>query len=368
MMSSRLFISTFLLCGFSAQAITSPSVSANALFLYRNSNFHKEDTNAANLDTSPNGIDVQETELQFYTDVDPYTRLSLLFSIKPTYTSDGTTVSQSWGIEPEEAFAESNFISNVTLKVGKFKAAMGKHNLLHSHAYPLQEAPLANTKLLGDEGLSDSGLSAAVLLPTNWFNEMSFQILRGKGENTEFKSPTPGSNVGLFHWKNLFDLSDELTLEAGASFAQGANSYRKSTSLTGGDLTFKWRPTSGGKYRSVMWSTEYLGRTQGQPGVSDETASGIASWVQYQFAERWSGLYRFDNLNVKNTFDSTNLPNDTYERHSLGIVFSPSEFSIFRLEYDQKRGGPSNISGESTEKSVFLQANFTIGAHPSHSY
>lgn len=351
-----------------AFCLSSPNVSANALFLYRNSNFHKEDADPANLDSAPNGINIQEAELQFYSDVDPYTRLSLLLSIAPSLESDGTNIEEKWGIEPEEAFAESNIIPNVTLKIGKFKAFMGKHNILHTHAYPFIEAPLANIKLLGDEGLNDAGLSAAVLVPTTWFNELTLQYLRGQGENDEFKSPSPGSSVELVHWKNLFDLSEALTMEVGGSYAQGENSFRKKTTLTGADLTFKWRPSEGGRYQSLLWTIEYLGRTQSQDGVDDEKGNGLASWLQYQFAERWSALYRYDTLTIKDTFDLTGLPNDTWKRNSIGLQYRASEFSSFKLEMDQRTGGLTAANGDEIENSIFLQANFTIGAHPAHAY
>ncbi len=358
----------FLIYGLNAPCLSTPNMSLNALFLSRNSNFHKEDVNAASPDTSPNGINLQEAELQFYSDVDPYTRLNVLLSLAPSYVSDGTKVSEEWGIEPEEAFAESNAIAGVTFKFGKFKAAMGKHNGLHVHAFPLIEAPLANTMLLGDEGFNDAGLSAAVLVPTVWFNEITLQYLRGKGENSEFNSPSPGGGVGLVRWKNLLDFSDDLTMELGASYANGGNSYRKSTSLSGADLTFKWKPTNGGRSQSILWMTEFLSRNQSQEDLADEKGTGLASLLQVQFAQRWSVVYRFDNLVVKETFDATNLPNDSWERHSAALVYSPSEFSSFKAEYDQKRGGNLSASGEATEKSIFLQANFVIGAHPSHSY
>lgn len=357
-----------LACQLATAALSSPNVSANSLFLMRNSNFHKEDSNSTSIDQTPNGLDVRETELQFYSDVDPYSRLNITLSIAPKYQAEGTKVTQKWNLEPEEATVESSAIQDVTLKVGKFKGFLGKHNTLHTHAFPFIEAPLANTKLLGDEGLNDTGLSAAFLLPTRWFSEVTVQYLRGKGENEEFNSPTPASGVGLLHYKNLNDINEELTVETGVSYAQGGNSYRQTTALTGLDLTFKWRPVSGGKYKSLIWSTEYLSRKQGQSSVADEKASGIASWVQYQFAERWSALYRYDNLIVKDTFDATTLPNDTWERHSVGLNFSSSEFATFKLEFNQRRGGTVSSTNETTEKSAFLQANFTIGAHPAHSY
>lgn len=357
-----------LLIQFNASGITTPSISANTLFLYRNSNLHKGNINATDLDQTPNGLNIQEAELQFYSDVDPYTRLSLLLSIAPQYTSDGITVSEEWGVEPEEVFAESNILSDITFKIGKFKAAIGKHNGLHTHAFPFIDPPIANTQLLGDEGLNDVGVSTAILFSTDWFNELTIQYLRGKGENDEFKSPSPSMGVGLAHWKNLFDLNDDLTIEIGASYAQGGNSFSKMTLLSGADLTFKWRPSEGGRYTSLLWSTEYLSRKQTQVAVAEEKGFGFASWVQYQFSERWSCSYRYDQLKVSESFDPIKLLNTTWVKNSLGFIYTPSEFSSYRIEYDHKHSGVKNNDNESTEKTFYLQANFTIGAHPVHAY
>jgi hypothetical protein len=348
----------FVLFSSQAFAITTPNVSANTLFLYRQSNFHKEDQNVTSPDQNPNGLDLREAELQFYSDVDPYTRLNVLMSIGSEYTTDGVTVSQSWGIEPEEVFAEANAVDGVTFKIGKFRAAMGKHNTLHTHAFTFIEAPLANNALLGGETLNDSGVSAAILIPTTWFNEFTIQYLRGQGENDEFNSPSPASGVGLVHWKNLFDMTDELTMELGLSYARGNNSFKDQTTLSGADLTFKWKPSVGGKYASWIWATEYLKRTQAQPGITNDTGIGLASWIEYQFAERWSVDYRYDNL----------IEVATTERHSLGFNFKPSEFASYKLEYNQTRGPLLNADNNNVEKTIFLQANFTIGAHPAHTY
>jgi hypothetical protein len=349
-------------------SLKTPNMSANTLFLYQNSNFHKGNVDPASPDQQPNGLNVQEAELQFYSDVDPYTKLNLILSVHPEYEASGATVQEKWTIEPEEAFVESIALPDVTLRLGKFKAFLGKHNTFHTHAFPFILAPLANQFLLGDEGLNDVGLSAAFLLPTSWFSELTGQYLRGKGENAEFASPSPSAGVGLLHWKNLVDLSDDLTMELGASYAGGGNSYRGDTSLTAGDLTFKWRPSEAGRYKSVIWATEYLGRTRTQPSVPNENGHGLATWIQYQFAERWAALYRYDNLKVENSFDTAALPNDFFERHSLALAFLPSEFSVFKVEFDRRHGGVVSSSGDVTENAVFIQANFTIGSHPAHTY
>lgn len=349
-------------------AINTPNVSADVLFLYRNSNFHKEDVDSSNVDQDRNGLNLREAELQFYSDVDPYSRLNVVLSVHPEYEASGTKVEEKWKIEPEEVFAESTALPSTTLKVGKFKAALGKHNLLHTHGFPFIDAPLANTNLLGKEGLNDNGVSAAVLLPLSWFSEITLQFIRGEGENEEFNSPSPSDGVPVTHWKNMFEPWEGLTLEIGASHASGSNTYRQTTTLTSGDLTLKWRPAAGGRYQSWTWSTEYLSRNQQQQGSPDEKGAGVSSWTRYQFAERWAALYRYDNLIIKDTFDSTNLPNDTWERSSLGLAFMPSEFSSFKIETGQRRGGKRSASDDDIERTVLLQANFLIGSHPSHSY
>ncbi|MBX2995822.1 MAG: hypothetical protein KF681_13410 [Bdellovibrionaceae bacterium] len=375
MRSSLIFVSMLSLLSSASFAqtavspgIKTPSISANTLFLYRNSNFHQADLDPAAPDQERNGFNLQEAELQFYADVDPYSRVNVVLAVHPELESDGTTVEEKWVVEPEEAFAESIAIPSLTLKIGKFKAAFGKHNLLHTHAFPFVDAPLANKALLGDEGLNDAGVSAAWLTPLSWYSELTLQVLRGQGENEQFKSPRTGDNVGLAHWKNLWDLSDDLTVEVGASYAQGGNSFRETTSMAGGDLTFKWRPSANGRSASLIWGTESLQRVREQAGVDNERASGWSSFVQYQFAERWAGLYRYDTLNVKDSFDPTALANDDYFRHSVGVVHNMTEFSSLKLEYNSRRGGPANANGDDEEKSIFLQASFTIGSHPSHSY
>ena len=351
-----------------ASAISAPSISSNALFLFRDSNFHSRDADPANVDTEPNGLSVREAELQFYADVDPYTQLNLVLAIHPQISSNGTEIDEKWVIEPEEAFVDSISIQAVTLRAGKFKAIMGKHNTLHTHAFPFIKGPLANEFLLGDEGLNDFGVSASWLLELPWFSELTVQYLRGKGENTEFRSPRPNDGVALVHYKNLIDLNDDLTLELGLSHAQGKNSYREMTQLNGGDLTFKWRPADGGKYYSFLWATEYLLRTQGQTSLVDEKGFGIASWLQYQFAERWMALYRYDNIKFQNSYQATAVPNGMTSRNSFALAFNASDFSTIKIEFDQKIGLLANANGQTTENSIYVQANFLIGSHPSHKY
>lgn len=347
-------------------SLNSPYVSANTLFLYRESSAGKEDNSTDNR----NGFDLEEAELAFYSDVDPYTRLTMLLSLHPEYTLSGSSVNEEFKLEPEELYVDSNALSAVTFRVGQFKAFFGKHNTLHTHMFPFIEAPLVNTALLGGEGLNDVGVSANILLPTPWYNEWTLQVLRGAGENSEFNSETPGDRVALTHWKNLFDFSDSLTGEVGLSYAAGNNSLGGTTQLRGADLTFKYRPIIGGKYKSWIIGTEYIQRILEQPQIEKEDGQGWNLWGKYQFAERWSALTRYDYLKVKNAnsgLGPDSLDNGRRERYSGAIIFAASEFSSYEFEYDYTHSSLTGVNSPD-ERAAYIRANFTIGAHPAHAY
>lgn len=343
------------------------NVSANGLFLYRNSNFAKEDAS-----TERNGFDLQEAELAFDSQVDSYSRFSLIMALHPEYEVDAATnlVTQSWVFEPEAAFAELTQIPGAMVKIGKFKAALGKSNLLHGHEAPFVDVPIANTALLGDEGFNDVGVSATTLLPTSWPSDFTLQYLRGEGENTEFNSPTPGDGVGLIHWKNLLDPSETLTIETGVSFAQGGNSLGTTTTISGADVTFKGRSAGGNGQQVWVLAAEYVDRKIPQPGSTDEKGQGYSVWGQYHFSEPWSALLRYESLKVEGADAAANpfaLNNETTTKTSAAVVFAVSEFSSYRVEYDWVRG-PANVSGETLEQKLYLQANFVIGSHAEHAH
>lgn len=381
-MSRRLNVSTLLeWCGIIAMAIgfsasgwgesvgslKSPNVSANALMLYQNSSVHREDLDPAQLDENPNGMGLREAELQFYADVDPYSKLNLVLSVHPELTTDGTSISESWVVEPEELFVESLQLPTVNLRIGKQKASFGKHNLLHTHTFPFVKAHLAQSALLGDEGLNDVGVSASFLLPPTWFSELTLEYYRGKGENDEFNSPSPGQGVGLGHFRNLFDYED-LTFEAGFSYASGANQYHGTTRLVGVDMTWKWRPHAMGRYRSLLANFELIDRSMSQAAGPTESGRGWALWMQTQTGERTYVSYRFDTLRLNQAINFVEWPDGVTSRHSIGYTWKATEFSSIRAEFSERRGGKLGPHGEQVEDVWYLQANFTIGAHPSHSY
>lgn len=320
-----------------------------------------------------NGLTLQEAEVQFTSDVDAYFRANALFSISQ---EDGKS---NFGIDPEEVYIESISLPVVTLKAGKFKMALGRHNQLHTHAFPFIDAPLIHQKLLGDEGLNEVGASASALLPfLPWYSELTVQALSLSNEAL-FNSRLSGSLGALTRFKNLWDITDSSTVELGLSAVTGNNQYGKQSSVAAGDLTFKWRPTEGGKYKAVIWSTEYLygqrggmtaDRTMADPTNpantvtetdSVRTLGGMATWLQYQFAERWWAQARYEYMGVPKSKTPSLAAVD---KQSALLGFFPSEFSGFRFQYDRihDRARPR------IDHTYALQYNISIGAHPAHAY
>lgn len=352
----RLFVGVIALCfTFPAVAAESgkglnPDIGVNLLGLYLNGT----NISADRRQSRHKGFSLQEAELQFTSDVDPYLRAFALFSVK---SEDG-----EWGIDPEEVYAETINLPHVTVRGGKFKMALGRHNQLHTHAFPFIDAPLIHQELLGDEGLNEVGVSAAVLMPLPWFSELTLQGFTLSNE-TLYGSEVSADIGALARFRNLWDLSDSLTLEFGASGTSGHNGFGAKSSVWGGDLTWKWRPTAGGRYRSLQWSTEYLNgnRAGKQNSLSESEAklSGGASWLQYQFAERWwvQGRYEISGLSHADALVKK-------KKESLLVGFFPSEFSGLRLQYDWIQD-PTRTG---KDYAVSFQYNISIGAHPAHAY
>jgi DNA-binding protein H-NS len=341
----------------SAKGISSafnPAISVNALFNGGYSSNPKTTRRLTGLDFQ-NGFNFQEAELQFTADVDPYWKANLIFSVNRAGDA---------GIE--EGYVTSEELPydllprNTTLKLGKFYASFGKHNLLHAHQFPFIDKPLVSQAVFGDEGLKEPGAGLSYLLPTSWFSELTFQGMAGENEEMfRFNGGSKPRGAYLGHWKNFFDLSDETTLEIGNSYIGGRNSASGHpwSHAAGLDLTIKWRPLQRSTEKALIWQTEYIYFNEDRGRSGSSQGGGIYSSLQYQFAQRWWIQGRYDLLGIPN-FDG-----ERKHRWTTLLAFVPSEFSAIRLQHSytiQDRGGPVN--------QILLQFNFTIGSHPAHQY
>jgi len=331
-----------------------PAISVNGLFGGGYSSRPAMTRRLTGLDFQ-NGFNFQEAEFQFTADVDPYWKANFILA-----------VNRAGNAEIEEGYVTSEQLPydllprDTSLKLGKFFAGFGKHNLLHAHQFPFIDPPLVNQAVFGDEGLKEPGVGLAYLLPTSWFSEITFQGLAGENDRL-FRASEDAKPRGAYlgRWKNFFDLSDETTLELGNSYIAGRNSdagHRLSQAV-GADLTIKWRPLRQSMEKRLIWQNEYIFFQRDRSRDPSSRGGGLYSSLQYQFSRLWWLQGRYDLLGVPKLDDGRK------HRWTTLVALVPSEFSALRLQHSyttQDRGGPVN--------QVLLQLSFTIGSHPAHQY
>jgi len=331
-----------------------PAISVNGLFLGGFSSSPRTTNRLTGLDFH-NGFNFQEAEFQFTADVDPYWKANFILAI-----DRGGETELEEGYVTSEQLPYDLLPRNTSLKLGKFFAGFGKHNLLHAHQFPFIDQPLVSQSAFGSEGLKEPGVSLAYLLPSSWFSELTFQGVAGENESLfRFSEDAKRRGAYLGHWKNFFDLSDSTTLEVGNSYLAGRNSdsRHRLSQAVGLDVTLKWRPLQMATERALIWQSEYMYFTRDRGREPFTRGGGMYSSLQYQFARRWWIQGRYDLLGVPKFDDGRK------HRWSTLLAFVPSEFSAIRLQHSyttQERGSPVN--------QLLLQLNFTIGSHPAHQY
>lgn len=349
-----------------SSSIMNPDISLSVLTLYKHAK-----RQGLSKSEEGGGFSLQEAELQFQSDVDSYLRAFATFAVHPEEHEEGEegeaaedeepaltpeAEEKHFAFEAEEAYLETTSLPYVTLKVGRFHTAMGRHNSLHTHAFPFIDAPLINQRLLGDHGLTETGASAALLAPLPWFLEATAQVVQGDSP-TLYASESSTDTAAVYRLRNVWDLGDEATLDLGLSGTSGNNIYNERSRVSGADLSVKWRPVSGGRYHAFIFATEYMqGTIDGR--TVDREQSGYAAWFQYQFAERWWAQIR--NEEAKSEDEGAVAE----KKISALIGFFPSEFSALRLQYDRLE----DADEDHPLNTVMLQAHVLIGAHPAHSY
>lgn len=305
-------------------------------------------------DEQYNQFRMRQAELAFSAPVDPYSRADFFMHIEPN--------GSEWNIGLCEGYLtllELPF--DLQAKVGKFKANFGKVNRSHLHALPWVDYPNMLTNFLGEEGMSEPGVSISSLIPNPWdqYIELTFEALNN--HNTASFAGTEGRDmVYLTHLKNFFEINDESSLELGGSFATGPNDDghgKNRTNLEGIDLTYKWRPLKEGLYKSLTFQNEVLFSQKDQSDDTKTNSLGAYSSLEYQFAKRWSTFGRYDFSEFS----------DYSGRHdnalSTGLTFAQSEYCFWRVQFKH-----TDKDYDKDVDEVWLQCNFGLGPHRAHEY
>ena len=306
------------------------------------------------VDNQPS-LALKESEIGLSAIVDPYARADFFVT---------------FGSQKGDVGIEEGYITFLTLpgdfivKAGKFKAAFGKVNTEHPHVRQYADTPLVMLNLLGGEdGIDDSGISIARLIPmpSEIFLEATAQLLRGTSAGL-FEAQTRNDVEPLFHLKAYKDLSESTNLELGGSWTQGNGIEGPGlhTTLAGVDVSFRWKPLRQGLYRSLLLRGEWMQSEREMAAGTTVRANGWYALAQYQLGRRWNVGYRHD--------ESDHADDATLRDRgdSAILTFLPSEFSMIRTQL--RRNRYDQITGPVTATELLVQLQFVIGAHGAHPF
>lgn len=332
--------------------LANPAIGMNALF----------SAQAAPTLDQPYGFTFDEAEISLISVVDPY----WTFTSNIVFNGDAT-------VDPEEVWVRNTSLPSLQLKLGKIRGTFGKHGLLHTHAFPFIQAPIIMPNTIGEEGFKDPGLEAAWLTPLPWYSELTGGVYRAIEQSDDnpldFGSHEHDNIPFGGHFKNLFDLNDETTLEIGQSALTGKGLDANRHTVWGADLTVRNVPAKDSNRRGWILQSEYLQKGSSVGGNYIREQDGEYASFQYRLSQVfWAGI-RGEQARKSVTDFVVDQAGDPIAakitRGSANIAWAPSEFSFIRLEYSHSK---ADQGVHPTDDRLMLQLSYTIGYHPAHAY
>lgn len=332
-------------------------------------------------DPNQNGFTVQNVELSIGGTVDPYfdAQANIIFQID----ADGETV-----VELEEAFFTTRSLPwGLQVKGGQYFTEFGRQNPQHPHTWTFVDQPVVLSRFFGGDGLRSQGARVSWLMPADWYSELNLGIQNPKGETVVSFLNAPGEDIGghtlidrdarnvgdllyTARWLNGFDLSDTVSMNAGASGLWGPNASGRTTdtNIVGADLYLKWQPayTQRG-FPFVSWHSEVLKRRYeagdpGDPGRETLKDWGLFTQALWGFKPGWVAGLRWEYATADGDTAADPL-RDTRKRLSPNLTWYPTEYSKLRLQYN--RDWTQHLPGK-TADSLWLQLEFNLGSHAAH--
>jgi len=330
---------------------------------------------------------IAESELALSANVDDKVYGNLIFSLSPDNT-----------VEVEEAYGLFTAVPyGIAPKFGRFLSSIGYLNDQHQHAWDFFDAPLVYQAFLGGQ-YQNNGLQVKWVAPTETFLEFGGEV--GSGES--FPGNDRNKN-GIGDW-NIYahaggDVGTSNSWRAGLSYLEtGANnrdftqtdlagnnaqlSFSGHSQVAIADFVWKWAPNGNAMEQNFKLQGEYFWRREhgdltydanGALGLTQ--TSGYQSnqngfYVQgvWQFIPQWRVGARYDWLNPGSVDYGANgiyLDNGSFHPQRASVMFdwTPSEFSRFRVQYQQAKLKP-----DFTDNEFFVQYILTLGAHGAHKF
>ncbi len=323
-----------------------------------------------------NRFNLREVELDLRAAISPAADGVLILTAEENIEQDRSgRVDISRDVDIEEGYIFFHSLPHdLSLKLGKFRNAFGRNNVLHTHDLPQVTRPLAVTNFLGPEGLLTTGASLSWLVPNPWdqYLQLTVEVVNDDGgEESPLLGGANADNPAVVgHLRYFRDLTETSTLEVGGSYLFSRTGERSDfdANLFGLDLTYQWIDPDPSRFRSLVlqselfWAQNDVDRGPFRSGRND--SFGMYAFAQYQLSQ---------NHYVGLRADYSEFPNSTVRStRDADFALSPyltwyfSEFLRARLEY-QHRWFDRN-HGPDDEDAVLLQFTGVVGAHPPHPY
>jgi hypothetical protein len=215
------------------------------------------------------------------------------------------------------------------------------------------------------------------------YTQFGVEVLQGENDLLFGQSAQEGPHAFSFFVKSSIDTSEYSTFYVGPSvlFGKTDNSkilpgteVRANSALYGMEAVWKWKPTS---REALTVQSEYLLLTQSGNTMNPLTHAVIDPLRRRQDGFYIQAIYRKNRWGVGARYDVLDFFSDTFERAGVQQTFggtprretacleyNPSEFTRIRLQLAHDKSDPSGR----TNNEAILQFNFSIGAHPAHSF
>jgi hypothetical protein len=240
------------------------------------------------------------------------------------------------------------------------------------HQFPFADAPVAVASVLGDHLFTDIGALGAVTVPFPWYSDV--QVYAVDGGAMPFDSTSKSVAAGG-RFVNLWDLTEDSTVELSGSYTQGPDARHPGENLKmgvyGADLTWKWVSSARTRGPALNLTLEGLWPDYEASGGKPQ---GWYALAQYRFHRNWwagvaAGQYDsgLEGPHEEEGGDHEDhgheMTGDLWE-YKFNLTFAPSEFSSLRAEVVYYQDEVTNED----DLRFIVQANFTIGSHPAHLY
>ena len=318
------------------------------------------------------GFNVDSAELFFFSPVDPYLNF---YANLP--------VSES-GIDIEEAYVVTTALpEGWQIKGGKFKSNFSRLDSQHPHAWDFWDIALPYRAFLGNEGLGgEKGVQLTYLPALPIYTIFGAEVLQGENALLFGQGAEERPHAFTFFVKSSVDTSDYSTLYFGPSVLFGKTDntnilpnteVRGNSALYGMEAVWKWKPTN---RQALTIQSEYLFLTQS--GTATDTLTNVVdSLKREQDGFYVQGVYRINRWGIGARYDTLNIFSDTFKqagvqkdygkpwRETASLEYNPSEFTRIRLQASHDKS--DTLIGRTNDEAI-LQFNFTVGAHPAHSF